>query len=83
MSEFTASALPLPTERESLSGRVLPIIPFAIAPHWTPQQALAVYELLDDLREQIWQYYQRAIQELMAEHRITNDHDLSVSDSMF
>lgn len=29
-------------------------IPFAIPAYWTPEQALAVVELLDDLRELIW-----------------------------
>ena len=26
---------------------------------WTPEQALAVYELLDELRERIWEIYNR------------------------
>jgi len=29
-------------------------IPFLLPAHWSPEQALAVFELLDDLREQIW-----------------------------
>ena len=32
-------------------------IPFAIPAYWTPEQALAVVELLDDLRELIWAHY--------------------------
>jgi hypothetical protein len=27
---------------------------FTVPTYWTPEQALAVYELIDDLREQIW-----------------------------
>lgn len=26
--------------------------------HWTPEQALAVYELLNDLAESIWNHYE-------------------------
>ena len=32
--------------------------PFAIPNYWTPEQAQAVIELLDDLRERIASYYQ-------------------------
>jgi hypothetical protein len=28
---------------------------------WTPEQALAVIELLDDIRERIWEHYQLPI----------------------
>jgi hypothetical protein len=33
-------------------------IPFAIPAYWTPEQAMAVAELLDDLRERIGAHYQ-------------------------
>ena len=33
-------------------------IPFLIDANWSPQQAMAVVELLDDLREQIWRHYE-------------------------
>jgi hypothetical protein len=39
------------------STRALLTIPFAIPAYWTPEQALAVIELLDDLRELIWAHY--------------------------
>jgi hypothetical protein len=32
-------------------------IPFGIPTYWTPEQALAVVELLDGLRELIWDRY--------------------------
>lgn len=31
--------------------------------HWTPRQALAVLELLDDLRDRIWAHYEGTPQE--------------------
>jgi hypothetical protein len=39
------------------STRSLLTMPFAIPAYWTPEQALAVFELLDDLREMIANHY--------------------------
>ena len=33
--------------------------------HWTPEQALAVYELLNDLAESIWNRYEIPLIELL------------------
>jgi hypothetical protein len=38
-------------------------IPFAIPAYWTPEQALAVVELLEDLRDLIWSHYGAQLQE--------------------
>ena len=46
-------------------------IPLLIQEDWTPEQALAVIELLDDLREVIWQRYQLPLQDLLREQRGT------------
>ena len=54
---------------------------FLIACDWTPEQALAVVELLDDLRDRILLYYQLPIMELMREERgIGPFDDLHVTD---
>ena len=42
-------------------------IPFILPEVWSPEQALAVIELLDDLRETICLRYQLELQELMRE----------------
>ena len=42
---------------------------FLIACDWAPEQALAVVELLDDLRDRILRHYQLPIMELMCEDR--------------
>jgi hypothetical protein len=42
---------------------------------WTPEQALAVFELLDELREKIWNRYSGQMQELMAEQQHHPDLD--------
>jgi hypothetical protein len=36
---------------------------------WTPEQALAVWEMLDELRAKIWSRYSNQLQELMAEEQ--------------
>ena len=42
---------------------------FLIDSDWTPEQALAVVELLDDIRDRIFEHYQLPIMELMREER--------------
>lgn len=54
-------------------------IPFIIQEDWSPDQALAVIELLDDLREVIWQRYQMPIQDLLREQRGVQDESNSVN----
>ena len=39
-------------------SNALPLtIPLNIPAYWTPEQAFAVVELLDDLRDRIWAHY--------------------------
>ena len=45
---------------------------------WTPQQALAVYELLDALRERVWNRYELQLIELLATE--TGEDDASQPD---
>lgn len=47
-------------------------IPFVLPDDWSPEQALAVFELLDDLRERIWQHYRIPLHALIRDQRITN-----------
>ena len=44
-------------------------IPFIIQEDWSPEQALAVIELLDDLREVIWNRYQQQLQNELRKQR--------------
>jgi hypothetical protein len=44
-------------------------IPLAIPTYWTPEQAIAVFELIDDLREQIWSIYQTDLQQMIRQQR--------------
>ena len=47
-------------------------LPLIVQPDWTPAQALAVIELLDDLRAVILNHYQPQILEFMREQRCTD-----------
>jgi hypothetical protein len=44
-------------------------IPLAIPTSWTPEEALAVFELVDDPRDSIWSIYQINLQDLMRQQR--------------
>ena len=53
-----------------LPSGLLTGIPFMIPANWSPEQALAVAELLDDLRHQVWTHYQLPLLELVREQRM-------------
>ena len=36
---------------------------------WTPEQALALFELIDDLRDKVWALYGDRMQALLRDHR--------------
>jgi hypothetical protein len=53
---------------------------FLISSDWTPEQAWVVVELLDDLRDRIFNHYLVSIQELLREERgITGDRQEELS----
>lgn len=56
---------------------------FLIQADWTPEQALAVFELLDDLRERIWVHYQLEIAEQLRAERQVNKAVPEISDPPF
>ena len=66
-----------PPRRRSHTGR--PIAACALPPHWSPKQALAVFECLELLREQLWQAYgpeiQRAWRHQLVPDRVPPDFD--------
>jgi hypothetical protein len=57
-------------------------IDLLIDPHWSPDQALAVIELLDDLRERIWSHYQLALLTTLREERVPRS-DVPMTDPPF
>jgi hypothetical protein len=58
--------IPLPSGRTS--G-----LAFKVPDDWTPEQALAVFELLDDLRELICARYLPDIQHMLREDRLQRE----------
>jgi hypothetical protein len=50
-------------------------LPFLIPDDWTPEQAQAVFEVLDDLRERLWEHYALPLQELYRQQRMPDETD--------
>ena len=48
-------------------------LPFTVDATWTPEQALAAWDLLDDLRDRVWTYYGLVIKNLMREQCVTHE----------
>ena len=58
-------------------------INFKIPADWTPEQALAVFELLDDLRDQIGAHYSVQLFEISRQQHLdaTTDSDAAADDT--
>jgi hypothetical protein len=55
-------------------------IPLRIPRYWTPEQAFAVFELIDDLRDAIWRCYALELQEEYRDHYQNQDAELDPID---
>lgn len=53
-----------------------------IDPEWSPEQALAVIELLDDLRDRIWTHYEFALLTKLREDSVSLN-DVPTTDPPF
>jgi hypothetical protein len=53
-----------------------------IDPNWSPDQAMAVIELIEDLRDRIWSHYQIVLQQKLHDEPITHS-DVTISDPPF
>jgi hypothetical protein len=56
--------------------------------HWSPEQAVAVFEILDELREHVWTRYGLQIQQVLRDERSTavpaaHDIDIDEGDAPF
>jgi hypothetical protein len=52
--------------------------------HWSPEQAVAVFEILDELREHVWARYGRQIQQVLRDERSTAApaaHDIDIDEA--
>ena len=57
-----------PPDRPQLPEHLRPLT-VEIPRSWTPEEALAVFELIDDLRDKIWNLYNLQLQDLLRELR--------------
>ena len=53
-----------------------------IESHWSPEQAVAVVELLDDLRNRIWAHYELLLLDHYRNDRVMQ-HDVKITDPPF
>ena len=53
-----------------------------INPNWSPDEAMAVIELIDDLRDRIWSHYEIVMQQKLRDERLTG-YDVNISDPPF
>ena len=68
--------------KKPTSTRSLLTIPFAVPAYWTPEQALAVFELLDELREMIANHYgAQLFEEARKQYAPVNRSDPTPADS--
>lgn len=55
---------------------------FLIDPNWSPDQALAIVELLDDLHDRICSHYRPVLQQRLRDDRLTQHH-VNITDPPF
>jgi len=48
-----------------------PGLDFLFDPNWSPEHATAMFELIDDLRDRVWNHYGAQIQAVLREQRGT------------
>ena len=46
-------------------------MPMTLPTDWSPEQAVAVFEILDELREHVWARYGLQIQQVLRDQRST------------
>ena len=57
-------------------------LPLLIDPNWSPEQVMAIIELIDDLRERIWSHYETVLLDKFQSDRVTC-YDVEISDPPF
>ena len=50
-------------------GRPAAGTPITLPADWSPEQATAVFEILDEMRERVWAHYGPQIQQVLREQR--------------
>lgn len=52
-------------------------MPMTLPTDWSPEQAVAVFEILDELRERVWVHYGVQIQRVLRGQQRTAAHDVA------
>ena len=58
--------------------------PITLPTHWSPEQAVAVFEILDNLREHVWPRYGLQIQQVLRDERSKASpaaHDIDIDEA--
>ena len=66
------------TQHRAVAGSI------TLPTHWSPEQAAAVFEMLDELREHVWARYGLQIQQALRDERsaaITAAGDIAIDDA--
>ena len=75
-------AVPAATARPHIEA-----VPIRMPTDWSPDQAVAVFEILDELRERVWAHYGPQIQQVLREQRCTavstTTHNIDEADAPF
>ena len=57
-------------------------LPLLIDQNWSPEQVMAIIELIDDLRERIWSHYESVLFDKFQSDRVSC-YDVGISDPPF
>ncbi len=66
MKRCRAVPVPLDLQRHRVADGSI-----TLPTHWSPEQAVAVFEILDELREHLWACYGLQIQQVLRDERGT------------
>ena len=59
----------------AIAGQGRAAMPMTLPTDWSPEQAVAVFEILDELRERVWVHYGLQIQQVLRAQQRTTAHD--------
>ena len=59
----------------AIAGQRRAAIPMTLPTDWSPEQAAAVFEILDELRERVWARYGLQIQQVLRAQQRTTAND--------
>ena len=61
----------------AIAGQRRAAIPMTLPTDWSPEQAVAVFKILDELRERAWVHHGLQIQQMLCGQQRTTAHDVA------